>query len=94
VTVSVRVRAFATLRDPLGSPEVELAVSEGASVADALAALETEYSGLAGELLEDGEISSTVTVLRNGRRVPATDPESVGLTDGDELVLAPPVTGG
>lgn len=92
--MSVRVRAFATLRDPLGSPEVELAVSEGASVSDALAALETEYSGLAGELLEDGEIPSTVTVLRNGRRVPASDPESVDLTDGDELVLAPPVTGG
>jgi len=94
VTVDVRVRAFATLRDPLGGPEVELAVSDGASVSDALAALEAEYPGLAGNLLEDGEIPSTVTVLRNGRRVPATDPESVDLVDGDELVLAPPVTGG
>lgn len=94
MTVDVRVRAFATLRDPLGRPEVELAVSKGAAVSDALAALEAEYPGLSGKLLDDGEIPSTVTVLRNGRRVPATDPETVELADGDELVLAPPVTGG
>lgn len=90
----VRVRAFATLRDHLGASETELTIEEGASVADALRTLEADHDDLAGELLEDGEIPTTLTVLRNGRRVPADEPGDVALEDGDELVLAPPVTGG
>lgn len=90
----VRVRAFATLRDHLGAREVELTVDDGASVRAALAALEADYPGLDGELLVDDHIPSTITVLRNGRLVAADDPESVALSAGDELVLAPPVTGG
>lgn len=90
----VRVRAFATLRDDLGAREVEVSVDEGASVGSLLASLESDYPGLDGELLAGDEIRSTVTVLRNGRLVPADRPESVALSAGDELVLAPPVTGG
>ena len=90
----VRVRAFATLRDHLGAREVEVVVDDGASVRSVLAALEADYPGLGGELLVDGRIPSTATVLLNGRRVSADDPGSVALSTGDELVLAPPVTGG
>ena len=90
----VRVRAFATLRDHLGAREVEVTVAEGATVGGVLAALEADYPDLDGELLVDDRIPSTVTVLRNGKRVPAEDPKSVALSPGDELVLAPPVTGG
>jgi|AntRauMinimDraft_4_1070384.scaffolds.fasta_scaffold00201_15 molybdopterin synthase sulfur carrier subunit len=90
----IRVRAFATLRDHLGAREVEVTVDEDASVRAALAALEADYPGLDGELLVDDRVPSTVTVLRNGRRVSADEPGSVALSAGDELVLAPPVTGG
>jgi len=90
----VRVRAFATLRDHLGAREVAAVVDDGATVRAALAALEADYPDLDGELLVDDRIPPTVTVLRNGRRVPADDPGSVALSVGDELVLAPPVTGG
>lgn len=88
------MRAFATLRDHLGAREVGVTVDEGASVRAALATLESDHPGLDGELLVDGRIPSTITVLRNGRLVSADEPESVTLTPGDELVLAPPVTGG
>jgi molybdopterin synthase sulfur carrier subunit len=92
--VQVRVRAFATLRDALGANETAVTLDDDAAVADALRTLEADHDGLAGELLADGEIPSTLTVLRNGERVPADDPNTVALVDGDELVLAPPVTGG
>lgn len=88
----IRVRAFSTLRDRLGDEEVKLNVEGNASVRDALATLEAEYSELAGELLADGEIPATVTILWNGQRV--NDPDTVTLDAGDELVLAPPITGG
>lgn len=94
MTVRVRVRAFATLRDRLGAAETTLDCENGASVRDALEALEAANDDLSGELLVDGEIPTTVTVLYDGRRVPSDDPDSVAVADGGELVLAPPVTGG
>jgi len=92
--VQVRVRAFATLRDRLGDAETTLNCEEGTSVRDALEALEDSHDGLRGELLVDGTVPTTVTVLYDGTRVPNDDPDSVALAAGGELVLAPPVTGG
>lgn len=90
----IRVRAFSTLRDRLGDAETTLDCDEGTSVHDALEALEHTHDGLRGELLVDGTIPTTVTVLYDGTRVPNEDPDSVALAAGGELVLAPPVTGG
>ena len=76
--MKVTVRLFAALRERAGSPEVTLELPEGASVADALEAL-------------DGLAHGVPLVMAVNREY-ATEDQS--LDPGDELALIPPVSGG
>jgi MoaE-MoaD fusion protein len=80
----VRIRLFAILRQRAGRDAIELRLSRGATVADALAALsETEPLG---ELLSRLPVQMAVN-----RDYASSDTE---LAPGDELALIPPVSGG
>jgi molybdopterin synthase catalytic subunit len=74
----VNVRLFAGLRDRAGAGEVEVELPEGARVADALARLGWLTDGLS-------------VVMAVNREYAAAD---TPLTQGDELALIPPVSGG
>jgi molybdopterin synthase catalytic subunit len=74
----VRVRLFAVLRERAGRDVLELDLPDGASVADALAAV----GDLAGDL--------PLVLAVNREHAPAAQ----RLTAGDELALLPPVSGG
>jgi MoaE-MoaD fusion protein len=76
--VEVTVRLFAILRERAGSRELVLELPEGARVRDALA----ELSGLAAGL---------PLVMAVNREYAAEDEQ---LSEGDELALIPPVSGG
>lgn len=80
----MRVRLFAVLRERAGSDSIELELTEGATVADALA----ELSGLSplAELLQRMPVRMAVN------RAYAS-PET-RLDPGDELALIPPISGG
>jgi molybdopterin converting factor subunit 1 len=82
-TISVRVRAFAILREVLGAAEVAVALPAGADVAALLARLAQEFpdARLAGRRF-------TTAVNRSYA------PLDTILTDGDEVALIPPVSGG
>ncbi|MBV8067034.1 MAG: MoaD/ThiS family protein [Candidatus Eremiobacteraeota bacterium] len=81
--MTIRVLAFARLREILDSPERTLELPDGASVDDAWASLQREHAALAGE------VSSSRAAI-NGKLVSFAQP----LCDGDELALLPPVSGG
>jgi molybdopterin converting factor subunit 1 len=82
-TITVRVRAFALLREVLGAAELSVTLPAGADVAALLARLAQDYPNarLTGRRF-------TTAVNRSYAR-----PETV-LTDGDEVALIPPVSGG
>jgi MoaE-MoaD fusion protein len=82
--MNVSVRLFAILRERAGRDSVEIELPEGASVADAIAALERE-PGL-GDVLP--RLSVTMAVNRD-----YADGDT-RLAAGDELALIPPVSGG
>ncbi|MCP4201947.1 MAG: molybdenum cofactor biosynthesis protein MoaE [bacterium] len=81
--MKVRVLAFATAADALGSRELELDVEEGTTVGKLLARLEVEAPGL-------GPLRDRLAVAVNGELAP---PETT-LTDSAEVALLPPVSGG
>ena len=81
--MTVRVLAFAQLRELLGAPEAALELPAGACVADAWAALVRER----GEL--ESQRSSTRAAC-NGSIVSF----EATLRDGDEVAFLPPVGGG
>jgi MoaE-MoaD fusion protein len=82
--VTVTVRLFAMLRERAGRDAFELELADGATVADALEALR-ERDGL-GDMLERMPIMAAVNREYAANEMP--------LTQGDELALIPPVSGG
>lgn len=92
--MELELRFFATFREAAGGKTVSREFEDGATVGDVLAALEADYEGLEGQLLDGGEIREHLSVLRNGREVVHLDGVDTGLEDGDELSVFPPVAGG
>ncbi|OLE37449.1 MAG: hypothetical protein AUG48_04385 [Actinobacteria bacterium 13_1_20CM_3_68_9] len=82
--MQVSVRLFAVLRERAGRDSVELALADGATVADALEALRVE-AGL-DELL--ARLPVRMAVNRDYASL------ETKLAQGDELALVPPVSGG
>lgn len=81
----LQVRLFAVLRERAGRDSLEIELSEGATVADALRAL-ADASEALGEALEAMPVVMAVNRLYVG--------EEETLAPGDELALIPPVSGG
>jgi molybdopterin synthase catalytic subunit len=81
--VDISVRLFASLREHAGAGALKLRLPEGATVDDAIADLR---GGALSGLPEGAQFVAAV-----GREYTARDRV---LTDGDELALVPPVSGG
>ena len=81
--MTVRVLAFARVRELLGADELPVELSGDARVADAWAALARDCPALR-------ELAETTRIARNGRIVSHDE----RLAAGDELALLPPVGGG
>jgi molybdopterin synthase sulfur carrier subunit len=86
-------RLFADLAETAGSKEVD-AGEDPATVGEALDALLAAHPELESRVLdEEGAVHDHVNVLRNGE---ALDGEGLDapVSEGDELALFPPVSGG
>ena len=81
--VSVRVLAFARIRELLGFGEQRIGVVEGTTAGAVWAQLEQDAPRLAG-------LRASTRFARNGALVD----ETAVLREGDELALLPPVGGG
>lgn len=88
------LRFFATFREAVGRKEIDRSFDDDATVGDVLTALEGEFEGLEGRLLEDGSIRPQLSVLKNGRDVVHMEGAETTLEDGDLLSVFPPVAGG
>ena len=81
--MTVRVLAFARLRELLGFHERRLALGDGATIDDVWTALASDARPLA-------DLRPSTRFARNGALAPGTTP----LDDGDEIALLPPLGGG
>lgn len=82
-TIRVAIKLFAQYAELVGVPRVDLELPQGATVADAVAALRSQVP--AAEQLPERPLAA-----RNLTHVLATQ----RLADGDELALLPPLAGG
>ncbi|WP_435319489.1 ubiquitin-like small modifier protein 1 [Haloarchaeobius sp. TZWSO28] len=93
--MNLELRFFANFREAVGQKTITREYDEeAATVGTVLTALEAEFGGLEGELLEDGEIRPQLSVLKNGRDVVHMEGTATTLDDGDTLSVFPPVAGG
>jgi molybdopterin synthase sulfur carrier subunit len=94
--LKVQVKAFARIRDVLGS-EVELEVHEDMTVGDLLDELVKKYGDEFKRQIFDSEIGklrSYVRILLNGRDIDFLNGLGTKLNNGDVLALFPPIAGG
>jgi molybdopterin synthase sulfur carrier subunit len=89
-------RLFATLAEAAGDTQIEVDPGADATVGDAFDALLDAHPDLEGEVLDDdGDLYEHVRLLHEGG-----DPFAEGegfetpVSEGDELALFPPVSGG
>lgn len=81
--MKIRLIAFASAGDALGRSEMDLEMPDGSRVADLRARLDGDYPGLS-------PLWPRLAVAVDGRIVSGDEP----LTDGVEVALLPPVSGG
>ena len=80
--IRVRVRLFASYAEAAGCAELELSLADGATAADALAAVRSQAWA--------ARLPPSPAVAVNQRYAGS----AVALHDGDEVAIIPPVAGG
>lgn len=81
--MKIRLLAFATAADALGTNETELEIPDGSRISDLRARLDRDHPGMV-------PLWPRLAVALDGRIVPLDTP----LVDGAEVALLPPVSGG
>lgn len=92
--MELELRFFATFRAAVGQKTIHREYPDGSTVGEILLSLEEEFEGLAGDLIEDGEIRDQLSVLKNGREVLHMEGTATDLADADTVSVFPPVAGG
>ena len=90
----VEFEFYGTLREAVGEKTVAREVESGTTALEATRAVADEYEPVESLLFRsNGEVRPNVTVSVNGDPI-LDESDDVTLADGDELVLAPGVSGG
>ena len=91
----MRIRAYATLRDLLGSGKLDMALDGRRTVGEVLHHLVDLHPALAPKLWdEQGRLTGFITVLVNGRSIEYLAWLDTPIKEEDTLALFPPVGGG
>ncbi|MDR2854542.1 MAG: MoaD/ThiS family protein [Methanomicrobiales archaeon] len=90
----ITIRSFARLKEVFGE-EKQCSVSEQSTVADALMTLIHETQVPASTIFNDmGNVHAHLIVMLNKKRLTQAAIMEQVLSDGDEIILYPPVSGG
>lgn len=89
----ITIRSFAKFRELFGE-EKKLDVPHASTIYDALILFAGEKRAAQTELFDKGVIRFHVVIMYNQERIDAEDASEIILSDGDEIVLYPPVSGG
>jgi molybdopterin synthase sulfur carrier subunit len=92
--MELELRFFANFRTEVGQKVIYREYDDGSTVGEILLALEAEFPGMEGDLVEDGNIRDQLSILKNGRDVVHMEGPDTFLEDGDRLSVFPPVAGG
>lgn len=92
--MKIRVKTFAHIIDILGA-DSSLEYPEGTSMKELLKSLRQRAGKSENQLFStEGELHSHLVLMMNGTRIYVEDIESITLSEGDEIALFSPVSGG
>jgi molybdopterin synthase sulfur carrier subunit len=87
----IKVRLFANIKEIVGERELFLDSTTVSGVLDMLTSIKPDLRDV---LFEDGALRPYITVLLNGRNITEIDGVMSALSEGDEVAIFPPVSGG
>jgi molybdopterin synthase sulfur carrier subunit len=92
--MKIRVKTFAQIKDILGA-DSSLDYPDGTSMKELLKSLRQRAGESENQLFSnEGELRSHLVLMMNGTRIYEEDIESITLSEGDEIALFSPVSGG
>jgi len=92
--MKIRVKTFAQIKDILGA-DSSLEYPDGTSMKELLKSLRQKAGESENQLFSrEGELHSHLVLMMNGTRIYAEDIGSITLSEGDEIALFSPVSGG
>ncbi|MDO5844333.1 MAG: MoaD/ThiS family protein [Methanocorpusculum sp.] len=89
----VTIRSFAKLREKLGEIN-KISVADGVSVYEAIERFAENNSAAKEELFSPEGLKTYIILMFNRERIDIDDAKEMKISDGDEIVLYPPVSGG
>jgi molybdopterin synthase sulfur carrier subunit len=92
--MQIRIRAFAQVKEILGA-ESFIECADGSSMKSLLNTLRCTSVKAEDELfMKNGNLKDHLILMLNGTRIYEEDMEALILSEGDEVALFPPVSGG
>jgi molybdopterin synthase sulfur carrier subunit len=92
--MKIRVKTFAQIKNILGA-DSSLEYPDGTSMKELLKSLRQRAGESENQLFSnEGELRSHLVLMMNGTRIYEEDIESITLSEGDEIALFSPVSGG
>lgn len=93
--MTITIRAYATLREIIGSRETAFSLPLGETVRGLLENLCSAYPGLRQHLFDSaGRTKPHIIILKNGRNIASLQQLDTPIDDNDVVALFPPVAGG
>lgn len=93
--MTITIRAYATLREVIGSRETTLTLTPGETMGGLLENLCGTYPGLRQHLFESaGRTKPHIIILKNGRNIASLRQLDTPIDEDDVIALFPPVAGG
>jgi molybdopterin synthase sulfur carrier subunit len=90
----VRIRAFANFREILGK-DLSVEVKDGSTVKELLDDLISSRQRLKSAIFnESGEVKDYVILMKNRKNIESLKGLATELSEGDEVAILPPVSGG
>ncbi|AKB81414.1 Molybdenum cofactor biosynthesis protein MoaD [Methanosarcina barkeri 3] len=92
--MKIRIKTFAQIKDVLGADSL-IECQDDTSMSELLKVLRKRAGKSEDQLFSrDGELHGNLVLMMNGARVFKEDIDSLILSEGDEITLLSPVSGG
>jgi sulfur-carrier protein len=92
--MKIHIKSFANFRDILGR-DFDVDLEHGSTVEDLLQNLVASNQRLKSAIFDDADkINEHVILMKNRKNIDRLEGLRTGLTEGDEVAILPPVTGG